>query len=1169
MGKLQRRDGLLSRPPARSSAVGDGDSRRGDGTERAVSEITGIILLFGIVVTGVALLAVTGFVALDAVQSQTAEERSIQKMDVVRGGVENVQYGQQEHFEDVWATETQGTMTLEVNGDSDTRTELEMGAFLHQHNGAEYASQAGGTWTETDDGSRMIHEPTLDHSRTTVDGTDVWSISLPPVEIEERTPTSGDGVVAGYESYDDPLEERLFEHLSDDEPLRVITITIEDSPYQDAWARYLEDEFPTHREDSYVRQDGDTLEAAAPLGEGGLLPDDPERYDLDRTTPPGSLATSATNVDLTNTDVDSYDSAAKAYDDHTIEERRHGVLEAAGDVTLSGGQTEVKGDVYAGGTIDISGGATISPGNGTEDWEDFTEPESITDDVDAIVSDIGYYPDRVNNDETAAIDDTTFVGGDDLESGVYYLEEATIDDDLTIDASEGDVVIAVDGDLSIKEDVHVTTGDSRTNEVRWFVRDDVKIDADVTVDDDRAPQHWLFGGDETTTTLEGSSSFTGAIYTPGNSIDISEGAQGGEGQGQSEPTTVYGALIGDVEAATNAHFAYDRALDRDPRVVNDGGIGGPNHPFDAQVTLAGADFAWNPQISETLDFLDPLNLFDPGERDDFEVDLPDEAFEHVGDHDGELEYFQTATGTTTVEENPAEHINGSTSYSELDFFEIGDADDERELDVDAGESITITSDNNSTELTVAKPGLLFDEEIGSGQGHVEVTADETTTLELGVGTNEERDYSLEIERTRNDDEITFNATEYDEFRVNVSSSDADFYVELREEGEPVQDEGYLFDGDALWTGDAGEKVSEEYAAYRDDTSFHGGQGTIRIGSRADEPIDYEVTLEQTEVDSSFFDVGGDPPWHQQFPIETELQFRNETEATAVQPWPEEDLEDHSNPDPAHENDVNHPAVEYPLTYELEELSPGTMFAPNVTWRDDFCTAMDSYAGTWRTPANGTYEDDFLFEMGCSAEDHGWFSDDPEYDMNQTLDGFEVVDDDGDTRENRERIKILQDGDTVPEIGAFEGQYTLEMMLDRASDDPDDSMINESGSKPTLDLEDGEFILLFELAPEEYLGDQLSDLIEERHTCDVDWWRFWESCDPMDDYDSLWEYYDETEYSLWEDAKATDDDAPDFNDMVMLFEITDVHDDVIRFDGLGPDYRDTFEGPTGVITADDG
>lgn len=1108
MGGSNSGKNRMQRPGSGPSDGKDGQpghSAFGRDGSRAVSELTGIILLFGIVAAGIAIVAATGFVALDAVQGQTDEQRAIQKMDVVRGGVENVQYGQQEYFEDVQADASHGNMTVVVNGDEENRTELEMGAFIHESDAGVYTSQAGGTWTETDDGSRMIHEPALTHQRTVNDGTDVWSISIPPLEIEE-TPaaTTGDGVTAGYQTYDDGKSIADQINLSEKETLRQIRLEIE-SDYSEAWARYFEQEFPTHRHDSAVERDGDEVVATAPLGEGLPNPADPGQFDLHRTDPSKAVSTPE-DLNLSHVETDSYDSVAGPYDDPD-HDRYHGYLETNGTADLH--QTHVNGTVFATDGVECHSSSSIDTGADwdddvddcevdQDDWE-YEPPASVSDNVSATIDAIDYLSEET--DDVEGVDEFD----ERVESGVYHLEEGTINESVTLDVTDGDVVIAVDGDLAIEEDVEVATDGSKLHDVRWFVDGNVTIENQEAVGDttnDRAPQHWLFQSDaeDRQTSLDPQSSFTGVIYSPGNEVYLNN-------------TDVYGAVLGeDVYVGQQTHFAYDRALDPDPRIINGAGIGGPNVPYDSEVTLAGADFAWSPRHSATADTFDVFDVFDPGTYDSFDVNMPLAGFDHREDPD-EMEYFEAALGTTSETETTERTISGET---ESEWWEVlSDPSDEEEIDVETGDTLELTADDESTELRLAETDQLIDDEVARDNGTLEYTAKETQTLTLGIVTEDERSYEVDLEKSRHYDEISFEATEYDEFRVSVNSTDSDFFLELREDGEVM--EGGLFDGDATWTSEAGETISEEYAAYESSSSFDGGEATIRIGSLEDQPIEYDMTLEQSEVNSGFLE--SDPPWFQQFPIETELQFQNETATAAERPWPDTALENNSDPTAAHLDDVNHPAVEYPKTHDVEGLEPGERFAPQIDWRDGFCSEMDSYGGTWRTDD----EDELLFEKGCSE--------DGDTELTEDLDVFDHFD--GNASENYDRIKILQDGDVIPDLEEQPAQENVEEMLERTREDGDD-VVDESGDKTRLDLEDGEFVMLFELAP--------------------------------DDFHEL-EYEDE---SLWYNAIHADEDndrAPDFNDKVMTFEITDVDDDFLRYEGVTPGYHETLETPDGVITAD--
>lgn len=1096
----------------------DGNRRSGEDHEsdRGATPLVGLLLLFALVFIGATIVVVTGMGLIDALQDGATDEQTVQSMQEIRSDLATLeQAGDRKVPLEILGQEPdvkgEGTMTVELvtTGADNPSFEREMGSLVYDGGADVHAYQAGGIFTVSDSGTTVAGNPDLNHGQeSTVEG-DQYTIELPPLTIEEGELDGSEPAAVfddeAAQAEREQLHDELFEEIESGEKIRAISITIEDNPYHEGWARFLESELEGN---SAVDHDAtqERVTATAPIGLGFLHP---VMYDVRQTPPQGALVTED-GLDVSDGTVHGYDSNTWSYDELATEE---GVdeLEALERLAI---QDET----------DLSTPGTTFDTDNLVHGDDFDDHEPVGDTVDENVDDVEDVKDSVSNDETAAIDGTSFdVDDDTIETGLYYVDDGAVDGALEIDTSDGDVVIAVDDDLTIGDDVTIVGDDETLHEVRWLVGGDVTVDPGVEVtvvdeDGDRTDQsyrHWVFGGDGTEATLDDGVTFTGVVYNPHQTVDVD--APGVE---------TYGALVGDVEDSAEALHAYDWSLVSEGAQARDGSIEA-DVDHDAEVTLVGAEYAWTPLYTG---WIFEHTWWDPGEMEEFEVDLPDGAWDDAGELDDEIDYFEYGTGTTGPVDVPTTTLTGTTEHGLLDLCWFR-ACETVSTPVEPGDYVVATVESEEPINDMDVEGF-DDYEYSAETGEIRGVAMEDE-LEFDFWTSSVAEYEITVERVQNHDELTFDITRHDEFEIDITSEDAPFYAILMDDGEPVSiDDGSLIFGwgaeDSFEYADAGEELTIGFDNTDVDEDIGDGEITVFVGSESLEPIEYDISTEQTYVHRDGWDLdftgwfSDDPPWMQQFPVTTELQIRDgpdDPDPRTYQPWPETDLEDVSYPPPAHANDVNHPGVEYPMTYGIN-VSEGEEFAPRVEWRDDFCDEMDSYAGTWRYPHWGEYEDQPLFEMGCSA-----YSSDDGMELNQEMDAFDYADGEVDTDEEQ-RVKILEDGDEVPEMQPFEAQHNLTHMFERAGmADRFDEDSNE------LDLAPGEFVMLFELAPESYL-------------------------DP----------YDPT----WEDAMASDGDAPDFNNMVMLYEVTELHLDEtsIGFDETD-DHSINVRLNDGVITIDSG
>lgn len=173
---------------------------------------------------------------------------------------------------------------------------------------------------------------------------------------------------------------------------------------------------------------------------------------------------------------------------------------AQGDVIGVTGNPTVDGPVAATGTIDIT---CVAP---YECESEATETPSSLDGVIEFLFD-------TEGQTAEPIDDDT----DRIENGTYITDDLDRTDDMTIDVSEGNVTLLVDGNIALRDATLEVVGANDTDNVaRVYTTGDVGIgngDGGVTVDSGNPGQFQLYGTSEMKFAI-GQGEFTGTVYAP-------------------------------------------------------------------------------------------------------------------------------------------------------------------------------------------------------------------------------------------------------------------------------------------------------------------------------------------------------------------------------------------------------------------------------------------------------------------------------------------------------------------------------------------------------------------------------------------------------------------------------------------------------------------------------
>ena len=538
-------------------------AERGATAERAQSEVLGTVLLLGLTVAVVGTTVALGGAALDDSQ-RTADIQRVEgamtqvdsKTSLVAHGGSPAQRVQMEvgRGAEIRVDEGAGTIRIEVETENETFTnETALGAVVYEHGDDVIAYQGGGVWHANGGGARMVSPPEFHYRGDT--------LTLPLVTVSGEEELSGSVNIRESDGRSTPL----FASENFSNPLLGgnVTITVE-SEYAEAWGRFFE----SRTEANVTRPSTDTV-----------------RVKLRTKTVHPTLSTSASAIGsssipaggIRRIEADSYDSDSGAYDPATA--RDNAVVQTRGGFGKGKGgigkleEIRIRGDLLM-GADDFPPGQFKKKVNVSGSVRTGVEFPSVNPVSGAIKQQIEEMRDRDTAVETGSFafnggtervtEDTEFTGdlvvsdGDALivESGTTLKIDGDLDvrdgGSLTFDAQSDDIDVLVDGEMAVhgtstaratgseRVDLHVsgpiTVGDDETasgsasittaenTRLEIYALGGVTLDdgANVTADEDRTKNLWLYSGGETVD-INGDDSrvhFTGVLYAPESEMTL-------------------------------------------------------------------------------------------------------------------------------------------------------------------------------------------------------------------------------------------------------------------------------------------------------------------------------------------------------------------------------------------------------------------------------------------------------------------------------------------------------------------------------------------------------------------------------------------------------------------------------------------------------------------------
>lgn len=235
-------------------------SRRGsaslsDGrTDRGVSEVVAFVLVFGIVLSSVALLSMTGFQAMEEYQENEQlrnAERAVSALaenfnDVLRYDAIDERYGELALREGTVATGDDGTkLNVSVDhpdadstefGDLREGVTVDLGEFRYE-SGSETIAYDGGAVVRASDSASGTNSVVLErpHLRYSED-TNTAVVTFAQINATNRSIQSSEN-----QGFTITVENRTAAVYEDDTEFEV-NISLEESPYEDAWDDILEED---------------------------------------------------------------------------------------------------------------------------------------------------------------------------------------------------------------------------------------------------------------------------------------------------------------------------------------------------------------------------------------------------------------------------------------------------------------------------------------------------------------------------------------------------------------------------------------------------------------------------------------------------------------------------------------------------------------------------------------------------------------------------------------------------------------------------------------------------------------------------------------------------------------------------------------------------------------
>lgn len=530
----------------------------------------GIAIVLVLALTSALAITSIGSVTLDESRSVAETQSGLQTMTELdsRASLVALGGGESESL-DVTSQSNDGRVTVENGGEirfvmrntTDNSTiwqeNVSLGAVTYKNGNERIAYQGGGVWRRTtgSNGSVMVSPPELHYQ----DGT----LTLPMINVSGANRRISKARVRKVG------EKRIYPNVSrgvnGTNPVREGNelVLFVKSEYYQGWATFFRErvggDVIVYDNNQTVRVDLVSPQSQLKV-DSGLI-----------STGTGSGIEMKGGGGAPNF-VDSYNSSAGDYESS---KGGNGTIRSPGGVKL-GGNSYIEGTVNTGGTLEFSGSGNNNNRNNTIYGDAYHQ--KISNNQSGTITGVseengtgveikpidGTVTTRVNNicaNGSSLPEPSTTIDASGS-SRYCYSGDLTIEkgEVLKINVSKGDVNIAIDGDLRLKNGNPAgrikVVGDTDNNTARvWLGGDEVTIDNDagVFVPEEKSPAFRLFGPSATSVSMGGNSTFVGLLYAPA-------GGSGGSFSMQAEAELYGSAVVGEVKMNSGSAVHYDQAL---------------------------------------------------------------------------------------------------------------------------------------------------------------------------------------------------------------------------------------------------------------------------------------------------------------------------------------------------------------------------------------------------------------------------------------------------------------------------------------------------------------------------------------------------------------------------------------------------------------------------------
>ncbi|SFB98035.1 hypothetical protein SAMN05444422_103332 [Halobiforma haloterrestris] len=332
---------------------------------RGLSPQIGFVLLFGMVIIGVLLLAATGWVLLDSLESESQAEMTRATVEMTNHGIATTaSTGQMQtipwedaHYQDdgevyiIWYDDS-------PEGSSEIVHINPLGAIEYESADRTIAYQSGASWEQYDDGTQVTSAPDVGYE----DGV----LELYFVKLDQESVSGSEAVVELDQSSD--LSERISDATDEaaQNGYNNLTIVV-DSKYHDGWYSHLNSSFQENENTTVTPRATD-----APVIDGTENTVQVTIENATETEPPEFIVAEDQVLPYTDEHGDA----------HRFVADTHGDLKINADIENVGDERQTQDVTVSIDNPDIEEAKTLTLAGGEEESINITVPESELDELD-------------------------------------------------------------------------------------------------------------------------------------------------------------------------------------------------------------------------------------------------------------------------------------------------------------------------------------------------------------------------------------------------------------------------------------------------------------------------------------------------------------------------------------------------------------------------------------------------------------------------------------------------------------------------------------------------------------------------------------------------------------------------------------------------------------------